>query len=194
MTQVWTDMLFEIFSAQEEDLETEIKPTTFWRDVIRGGNAMNQDEQALLLSSPLNRRMYHEAYKAERREMFSRAANFTHAPRFREAASGSGRQPLHIDGLQGVELIIRPLGGDGWHVTLDLSDCASVPGARVTIHDDRGRIWMEETLPADGIIYAKWPFGSTPQDFLVQVQAIGIRVDGYSLIPLTDFDRGLSDD
>lgn len=192
MTQDLTDMLVAVFETQTEDLEIEVKPVIFWRDILSGKQMMDARARALLMGSPLNRRMFEEAYQAERAALIERVANLPQAPYLRQAAAPARRQPIHIDGLSGLILEIQPLG-DGWQIILDTSGLQLPVGVEVTLYDDLGRVWISGAVPRDGVLDDFWSLPDAPQDVVAQERAIGLRLDDLVLVPLTAIDGGQGD-
>ncbi|WP_136444124.1 hypothetical protein [Pacificoceanicola onchidii] len=192
MTQDFTDMLVAAFETQTEDLEIEVKPVAFWQEILSGKAAMDATARALLMGSPLNRRMFEEAYQAERAALLDRVANLPQAPHLRRAASPARRQPIHIDGLSGLILEIQPLG-DGWQIILDAAGLQLPVGAEVELYDDLGRVWISGAVPRDGVLDDFWSLPDGPQAVVAEGRAIGLRLDGLVLVPLTAIDGGTGD-
>lgn len=192
MTQDLTNMLVAAFETQTEDLEIEIKPVSYWQAILSGQVAMDATARALLMGSPLNRRMFEEAYRAERAALVERVANLQQTPYLRRAASPARRQPIHIDGLSGLTLEIQPLG-DGWQIILDTTGLKLPVGAEVELCDDLGRVWIAGVVSRDGVLDDFWFLPDSPQDVVAEGRAIGLRLDGLVLVPLTAIDGGQGD-
>lgn len=192
MTQDFTNMLVAAFETQTEDLQIEVKPVAFWQNILSGNQAMDAGTRALLIGSPLNRRMFEEAYRAERAVLLERVANLPQAPHLRRAASPASRQPIHIDGLFGLILEVQPLG-DGWQIILDTGGLQLPVGAEVELYDDLGRVWISGAVPRDGVLDDFWSLSDGPQDVVAEGRAIGLRLDSMVLMPLTPIDGGQGD-
>lgn len=192
MSTEFKKFLGAVFSAQTETFDVEIKSLAYWHDTMSGRLPLSDEASAALLGSPLNRKLYDQAYRARRNQSLGHAANLQHAPRLRAAASGAGRQPVHIDGMSGVRIAIRPLGGGGWHIMLDVSDLGLPVGGELQLCDDQGRAWLTDIVPQESVLFGRWPFEVDPDDIMIATQAIAIFLDGLPLLSMTPLDRGAS--
>jgi hypothetical protein len=173
-------LLAEMVLAEQDDLGAEYSCDQAHWDAVARVRRVPDDDQRLLVLSPINRARLRLAEHRLRQTFISEVANLNNAPRLLQAAARDARSSARFEPMDSFELRIIPSGPDGWAIELQVKNPERFPpGATLALLDAAGRVWVSDVPDDQGWVAALWEFGDDPNRYRGR---LAICVDG---VPVT---------